>query len=288
MNRRSFIAALAGAGAALAADARFVETRRLEVTHHRVGPEPRAGAVSFRLAQISDLHLRSLGPLHHHLAAEIARARPDLLVFTGDAIDRAGNLALFDRFLSLLHPRTPKLAILGNWEHWGGVDLDGLARVYARHGGELLVNRTAVHVHAGRRIAFTGLDDLTGGRPDLVRAVADAEPADARILLAHSPVYRDRLRMDSLSRQIGETVLHRGVDLDALAFRMMLSGHTHGGQVAFFGYAPVLPEGSGRYVRGWFHDPGQVPLYVSRGIGTSALPVRFGSVPELAVFTLAV
>jgi predicted MPP superfamily phosphohydrolase len=64
----------------------------------------------------------------------------------------------------------------------------------------------------------------------------------------------------------------------------MLSGHTHGGQVTVGGWAPLVPPGSGRYVRGWFRGDGAPPLYVSRGIGTSVLPIRFGATPELAVF----
>jgi len=63
----------------------------------------------------------------------------------------------------------------------------------------------------------------------------------------------------------------------------MLAGHTHGAQVAAFGYAPVRPWGSGRYVAGWYRDAWP-HLYVSRGIGTSVLPFRPGSPPEVAVF----
>ena len=166
------------------------------------------------------------------------------------------------------------------------MDLEALARLYARRNGRLLVNETAVHLHRGRRLGITGLDDLVGGRPDLLAAVEGVEPADARVLLAHCPAHRDRLRADHAEVRVGGALVRPGVDLDALGFRMMLSGHTHGGQVAFFGAAPVVPQGSGRYLRGWFRDPGEIPMYVSRGIGTSMLPVRFGSVPEVAVFTL--
>jgi predicted MPP superfamily phosphohydrolase len=59
-----------------------------------------------------------------------------------------------------------------------------------------------------------------------------------------------------------------------------LSGHTHGGQVAPFGIATILPPGCGRYVAGWYRDSGP-PMYVSRGIGTSLFPVRIGATPEL-------
>jgi predicted MPP superfamily phosphohydrolase len=67
---------------------------------------------------------------------------------------------------------------------------------------------------------------------------------------------------------------------------LILSGHTHGGQVCLGGWAPVLPRGSGRYVAGWYTD-GAIPLYVSRGLGTTMLPIRFGAVPEIAYFEIA-
>lgn len=286
MNRRRFLAALAAGGAGVAGYGRFVEPRRLEVTRHAVDPLPLPGRPPLVLAQVTDLHLQRVGSIHHHIAERLARARPDLVLFTGDSIDRADRLPVLAEFLALLGPRIPGYAILGNWEHWGGVDLDALARLYARHGTRLLVNETAVHEHQGRRLAFTGLDDLVGGRPDLLAAVRGAEPVDARVLLAHCPGHRDRLRDEQQAVRVGGTLVRPGVDLAALDFRMMLSGHTHGGQVAFLGAAPMLPQGSGGYVRGWFREPGEIPLYVSRGIGTSVAPVRLGSVPEVALFTV--
>jgi hypothetical protein len=64
---------------------------------------------------------------------------------------------------------------------------------------------------------------------------------------------------------------------------LMLSGHTHGGQVQIFGCAPRVPRGSGRYREGWYEDAGPV-MYVSRGVGTSVLPVRLGARPEVSFF----
>ncbi|MFN8967247.1 MAG: hypothetical protein ACK5XR_00570 [Pseudanabaena sp.] len=63
----------------------------------------------------------------------------------------------------------------------------------------------------------------------------------------------------------------------------MLSGHTHGGQLSFFGIAPILPPRSGKYVSGWYQN-NAIFLYVSRGLGISILPIRIGSVPEIAYF----
>ncbi|MBV9109053.1 MAG: metallophosphoesterase, partial [Gemmatimonadetes bacterium] len=146
MNRRRFIAASAAVvGALLAADAGLVEPRRLEVTRHDLDPHPAPGRAHVTLAQVSDLHLTRIGRIHHHLAERLADARPDLVVITGDAIDRADALPDLTGFLSLLDRTTPKYAILGNWDHWSGVEIPELERVYDRFGVRLLVNETVVH-----------------------------------------------------------------------------------------------------------------------------------------------
>jgi len=73
------------------------------------------------------------------------------------------------------------------------------------------------------------------------------------------------------------------VDLTPYRPQWMLAGHTHGGQIAPFGWTPFRPRGSGRYVGGWYRDT--VPaLYVSRGIGTSVIDARHRAVPEVPVF----
>ncbi|HEU4560671.1 MAG TPA: metallophosphoesterase [Longimicrobium sp.] len=286
MNRRRFLAAAAAAAGGAAAYGALVEPRRLQVTQHAIEPRPGDSRARLVVAQVTDLHIHSVDRVHRAIAARLRQIRPGVIVFTGDSVDDPADLPVFAQFLALLDDRTPKYAILGNWEHWGRIDRNELAALYERHNGRLLVNETVVHAHAGRRLGITGLDDLVGGRPDLRGALAGAEPTDTRLLLAHSPGYRDRLHADASPVAAGGTRLSAGVEALAAEFRAMLSGHTHGGQVALFGWAPMLPAGSAGYVRGWFRGDGKVPLYVSRGIGESVLPVRFGSVPELAVFTI--
>ena len=124
--------------------------------------------------------------------------------------------------------------------------------------------------HAGTGLRITGLDDLRSGRPDATAALAAAEPMPNHLVLAHCPAQRDQLHLPP----------HHAADL-------VLSGHTHGGQVAPLGMPVVLPPGSGRYVAGWYGRQGGdalPPLYVSRGVGTSLIPIRLGAVPEVAVF----
>ncbi len=285
MNRRRFLAvsgAAAASGAAtLGGYARWVEPGRVRFTHHRVNARTSAGQRETTFVQVSDLHLQSVDAMHRRMAARVNALRPDLVLFTGDSVDRADRLDTFAALLALFDARTPKYAILGNWEHWCGVDVGALAEVYRGANGRLLVNESAVHDAGGRALRVTGLDDLVGGRPDARRAFADGAAADAHLLLAHCPEHRDRLHLPPLpfgGDAAGAT--------DASRITLMLSGHTHGGQVNVLGWTPGLPPGSGRYVRGWFRDPGAVPLYVSRGIGTSVVPVRLGAPPEVAVFTM--
>jgi uncharacterized protein len=63
----------------------------------------------------------------------------------------------------------------------------------------------------------------------------------------------------------------------------MLTGHTHGGQLSFFGFVPILPPRSGNYVSGWYQT-NSISVYVSRGLGVSVLPIRIGTVPEIGYF----
>jgi len=281
LSRRRFVAALAAAAGGIALRGVAVEPRALRVTRHAVGrrraPDPRPVI----LAQITDLHLLGVGAVHRRIGDALAAARPDLVVITGDSLDYRGSPRLLAEFMALLDPATPKFAILGNWEHWHDVDVDAMDAVYRRAGCRLLVNETAVHEVRGRSLAITGLDDMVAGRPDPRRAFADVPAVDAHLLLAHCPEHRD-----VLARHVVFDVMDRRLEFDLSRITLMLSGHTHGGQVNLFGWAPVLPRGSGRYVRGWFREPGAIPLYVSRGIGTSSYPVRLGSPPELALFDL--
>jgi predicted MPP superfamily phosphohydrolase len=231
---------------------------------------PSASAPVVRVIQLTDLHLQRISDHSRRIAATVNRLRPDILVLTGDMIDRADRVPELRAFLALLDPAPLKVATLGNWEHWGRINLDELNAAYRDASCRLLVNESNIVERAGCEIAITGMDDETGGRPDLEHALAGVRPLNAHLLLAHSPVYRDVLAAGALERS-GHSVT------------AVLSGHTHGGQVALLGWAPIRPPGSGRYVRGWYRDASPA-LYVSRGLGTSVAPVRFGSPPEIAVF----
>jgi len=238
----------------------------LTASSHMVGGGGRPGQATLRVLQVSDLHLRTIGGLEQRLLAALHTAAPDVIAFTGDVVDRQTALPHLETFLGECPRQSRLFAITGNWEHWSGIPLESLDRLYKRHGVELLVNRSVAFVKDGCRVRVTGLDDLIGGRPDAVAALRDATPCPNHIVLAHCPAVRDAVRLPA----------EHPADF-------MLSGHTHGGQIAPLGIVLKLPHGSGGYVSGWYRDDGPA-LYVSRGIGTSLVPMRIGATPELAQF----
>lgn len=259
----------------------MVEPRRVVVSRHRIDSRGSGSSgAAIRVVQVTDLHLQRVTGHVRHVARAINELGPELVVFTGDMIDRADRVPELAEFLALLDGGSSKVASLGNWEHWGRIDLGELAAAYRAAGCRLLINETAVHAQGGREVLITGLDDSTGGRPDLAAALSNVSPRAGHIVLAHSPVYRDVLS-DAASSGTGPAELIAALSRHSID--CVLSGHTHGGQVALFGWAPVRPRGSGPYVSGWYRERSPA-MYVSRGLGTSIAPVRFGSPPEIAHF----
>jgi predicted MPP superfamily phosphohydrolase len=264
LTRRRFVVAAGAVAAVVGLEAFVREPRALTVTRHRIG----GGKRPLRLVQLTDLHLHGIHSFESDVAAMTSQLEPDLIVFTGDSIDRRDPLRFLDDFLALLPADTRKYAVLGNWDYWSGAAVDEIRRVYDRHGCRLLVNETVVHDDHGRRIRLTGVDDLVVGQPHVPQGHATDDTV-AHVLLAHCPAYRDRIDYTA-----------------AAAFDCMISGHTHGGQIRFFGIAPVLPRGSGGYVSGWYRDAGRLPLHVSRGVGTTMIRARLGSPPEISLFEI--
>ena len=186
---------VAGAGVgALGVNASLVEPYRLTLTRHRLrAPDAPAGGRVIRIAQLTDLHLQSVGNFHERIAREVSAARPDVIVITGDSIDRDDAVPLLGEFLSLLDPATPKFATWGNWEHYLDIGLEPIAETYARHGCRVLNNESAVLYVNGNRLLITGLDSEQDGHPNLERALAAVQPAPNHVVLAHCPIQRDHV-----------------------------------------------------------------------------------------------
>lgn len=288
-TRRDFLKTAAGAALSAAAiDAFLVEPDAVEFTGHHIPlSDGTTSGCTMRFAQLSDLHVTGAARQHAAIAERIAAERLDFLLITGDAVDEARRLSELDDVLSLFDPDLPKYAVLGNWEHWGRVDIDALRSLYAHHNAELLVNQTALLTCRGTRLNITGLDDLVGGAPSLEPAVADALDADHHLLLAHCPAHRDGLFPRARDNNHPADGSGKSSGPKDYRPRAIFSGHTHGGQASIIGWRPYLPPGSGAYVAGWYRDR-EPHMYVSRGVGTSMLRARFASMPEVPIFTMEV
>ena len=222
---------------------------------------------TFKIAQLSDLHLSGMGATEEAALRHLKALQPDLILLTGDVIGDRHALPALEDFLKSL-PDAIKVAILGNWEHWSGVDLQQLSALYKRHQVRLLVNECMPLVVNGVNLSLAGLDDYTAGQPDLVRTLQQCTQGAPIIMAQHSPGMFD----EAPSPELGQ-----------IAYS--LAGHTHGGQVAVGKHALFTPRGSGWYVAGSY-PTAWGDLYVSRGIGTSMIPLRIGARPEMVLLEL--
>ncbi len=266
-SRRQFLKSatlLTGVAVAVAGGGYSVYSNVIDVTRHHL-EGILGGNRPVKIAVVSDFHAPRSFVTSDWLAGEVNGANCDALVIVGDTIDRSTNVRLVTDLFKNIEVRGPKLAVLGNWEHWSNVDLEALFKGYEDAGVRLLVNETATLTPGASRLTIVGVDDLIASQPnfELVR-----RPDGLRIVLAHCPASFDHVRRVAQ----GPT--------------LTLSGHTHGGQIAPFGFPLWLPEGSGHYVRGWYQVDDHL-LFVTRGLGNSLVPFRIGSRPELAIIQLS-
>lgn len=266
MTRRSLlkIAAAAAASGALASKVAHSAPGRVRMTHHRV---PWAGRRQLRVVQLTDLHV-GWGTPQHLLEQSVqlcCRARPDLVVLTGDYLNRSLTyLPQLERWLRRL-PR-PCVATLGNHDHWSGAD--AVSGALHAQGIPVLRNENVRLALGSVRLPIVGIDDGFTNHDDVDRAFAGLECPETALVLTHFPTTARRIA--------------------TCGGRLVLAGHTHGGQIE----VPIVTQAVARlagshYLAGWYRL-GCTRLYVSAGIGSSTIRWRLGAraMPEVAVFDL--
>lgn len=259
-RRKGLIAALAlvlGGLLALSLYACLWEPYWIEATHHSI-EAPISSPL--KIAHLTDLHTRGLGRREHLMLDLLDKEKPQLIVITGDTLANNGTTEMMKPVLSRLRAPLGVWVVRGNWENWLR---DASHRsFYDSVGVRLLVNQSEQLVHD---LWIVGLDDRASGSPDPAKALARVPPQAFTIALIHSPV---------------------GFELIAGKVSLVLAGHTHGGQVNLPFLGPLwLPRGVNGYLAGWY-EKHRTRMYVSRGIGTSLVNVRFLARPEVAFFEL--
>lgn len=281
ITRRKFLrtSAYIGAGAALYAGE--IERHWIEFSHSDATiPGLHSAFDGFRAVQISDIHFDEFTESFflRDAVTRVNALNPDIVLLTGDFVTHSPiSKRVFKRgaweCAAILNQLTcsSRFACFGNHDILVGKEGIGAALTA---NAITVVNNSCVPVERGDgRFWLAALEDPLEGKPDLEAAIPNfirKAPDEPVVLLCHAPDYADQLLAQSAGRSVA----------------LMLSGHTHGGQIRlpFIG-ALNLPEMGKKYVEGWYRL-GNLQLHVNRGLGTVGLPFRFDCPPEISVITL--
>lgn len=241
----------------------------------------------FTILQFSDFHVGTYGNdtiFVQQVVDEINSIKPDLIVFTGDIVNRrTSELIPFIKVLSQLHAKYGVYSILGNHDYgdysvWPdeaakAANMDSLYKFNDMMGWKLLLNSHEWIKKGNDSIAIIGVENI-GDPPfpkygSLEKAYLNLSDSQTKILLSHNPAHW----VDDISKS------------DTINIALTLSGHTHAMQIAFLGFSPAewrYPTWGGMYA----DQANRKKLYVNIGLGTVGIPMRIGATPELTLFTL--
>ena len=220
----------------------------------------------FRIVHLSDFHY---GPMvdPEHLKRAVRAANDlnaDLIALTGDYISQDRLYAApCAEVVGHLRARHGVYAVLGNHDHWTDAAL--IADLFRAEGIRVLINE-GLRIDLQRETFWlAGVDDTMVGLEDLPLALAGSSDDEFKLLLAHNPIILRR-------------AARANVDL-------VLSGHTHGGQVAWRSEQSRSGRPRRRLLRG-LGRRGNTQIYVTRGLGMVVVPIRYGCPPEISVLEL--
>jgi len=250
-----------------AARSALTEPFRLTIEHRRIYLRRLPPAFDgFRVVQLSDIH-HSPFTSRAQIERAVATAnslQADIVALTGDYISKERQYAApCAELLGKLRARHGVFAVLGNHDHWTDAAL--ITDLFRAEGMTVLVNQGMRFELKSDALWLAGVDDTMVGLEDLPLALAGSREDEFKLLLAHNPIILRR-------------AARAGVDL-------VLSGHTHGGQVNLRAERSASGRPRRRLLKGLAHD-GETQIYVTRGLGTVVLPVRFGCPPEVSLLEL--
>lgn len=219
-----------------------------------------------RLVHLSDIHHSPFTDIEHiSRAVSIANSlQPDMFVLTGDYVSHESSyIAPVAEVLGKLESEFGTFACLGNHDHW--TDAEMVTNSMRETNITVLINEGFRFTAKDASFWLAGVDDYMVGKTDLRAALRGSFPDEMTMLLAHNPI-------------IVRRAARVGVDL-------MLSGHTHGGQIKlrWGDEKRILPR---RKLKNGLYRRKNTQIYITRGIGTVVLPVRYGCPPEISLLEL--
>ncbi len=252
----------------------YAETYRVEVKEYTyAGPDVPDVFDGTRVVLLTDIHRSfffSQGRIGH-VVDQVNALTPDLVVLGGDYVYGTKRYEA-SAFAELARLRAPlgTFAVLGNHDYLhpgNGVNDPGPALTAIRQAGIVALDNSGVWVEkSSARFLVAGVSDWQQGFPRPTAALEGAAPKDLALLVSHEP-------------DVAESFQPGGPDL-------VLSGHTHGGQVTFFGLTALVPSQYGERYRTGMVWNGKNTVVVSNGIGSIFPPLRFFARPQIVVITL--
>jgi predicted MPP superfamily phosphohydrolase len=224
--------------------------------------------VNMVLAHLSDLHLNRWGRLHQSLITRLEAEAPQAIVLTGDYVKTKRGFSTLAKLLEHLTEIAPVYAVLGDNDQEDPETENRLVAIFRHNNARVLMNQQARLLQNNQQVYLVGLEDPHLGKADFIRALNQIPEVSSCpiIVLAHSP----------------EVLKVPGISGD-----LILTGHTHGGQICLPGGIALLTNTKGikRMYKGLIPWNGRA-LYINRGLGTARIPARLFCLPELAVFHL--
>ena len=231
---------------------------------HRDVPETFDG---FRIAFISDLHYKSLFKEKDldSLVRLLIAQQADVLLMGGDYQEGCEHVP--ELFAALAKVKTP----MGTYGVMGNNDYErcheDIVREMKRYGMHVLEHKVDTLRRNGQQILIAGVRNPFDLKQNGKSPTLGLAPEDFVILLVHTPDYIE--------------------DVSVANTDLALAGHTHGGQVRIFDYAPIIPSHYGsRFLTGLKYNTAKVPMIVTNGIGTSNRNIRIGAPSEIVIITL--
>lgn len=269
-NRRNAIKLMMAGGSGSIINAFCVEPSLCSLTRTEIScPRLPESLDGLRVGVLADFHFKpgTDDPLVEEATEILRLEKPDLIALPGDFID--SDPAVLDpllEYLKRLDPEHGVFASMGNHDGWSG-SANVVRRSFERAGIPLLINRNSVIRIREEKFAIAATDHVWLGKPDPARTLRGIPSGVPVLALVHEPDFFD--------------------EMSAFRNLLQISGHTHGGQcrVPFLGYVPAKVSYGRKYIQGSF-SRGASRLFVTRGIGTTGLRVRFACPPEAALLTL--
>jgi predicted MPP superfamily phosphohydrolase len=203
---------------------------------------------------ISDIHRRKVSDK----IIEEVKGKADIVIIGGDLTEKGVPFERVQENIKALKILGPVFFVWGNNDY--EVEVPLLDAMLLNQGVKVLINSSVrFESESGDPLYIIGLDDISTNRVDLEEALSEAQGEGFRILVSHNP---------QIQRKIGH---EHGIHL-------MLSGHTHGGQIRIFGFGP--------YEKGRLVSEPDRTILISNGYGTTGVPLRLGARAETHLLTL--